>query len=69
MKFKVWVLAYGERTYATNGLSFDTIQEAVNYGKDLLSRWFGADKFSVLPDHPQFTGFLTPDIIQEQKVG
>ena len=48
-KFKVWVLGVGENSFCTNGLEFDTIVDAVIYGEDLLSRWFGAEDFKVLP--------------------
>ena len=47
--YKTWVLGVGENSYCTNGLEFDTVEKAVDYGEDLLSRWFGAEDFKVLP--------------------
>lgn len=68
MKYKVWVLAVGERTYSTNNLEFDTPEEATNYGDSLLSRWFGADKFAVLPVSDEFEGYLSPEVVKENRV-
>ena len=45
---KVYVRACGEESYSTNGLEFDTVKEARDYGNNLLSRWFGADSFEVV---------------------
>ena len=66
--FKVWVLGVGETTYATNGLDFNTIGEAKEYGNDLLSRWFGADRFVVLPVSDKFVGYLSQDVIDQNSV-
>jgi len=66
--YKVWVLGVGERMYATNGLEFNTISEAKSYGNDLLSRWFGAERFEVLPMDDRFSGFLSADVINENRV-
>lgn len=49
--YKVWVLAYGEINYATNGLEFNTIEDAIAYANDLLSRWFGAKEYAILPNN------------------
>ncbi len=55
--YKVYVRACGETSYCTNGLDFNTAEEARDYGNDLLGRWFGADRFEVLRvnknNHPQ----------------
>ncbi len=66
--YKVWVLGVGESTWATNGLDFDTIEKAKTYGNDLLSRWFGADRFVVLPMSDNFKGHLTQDVIDNNLV-
>ena len=66
--YKVWILGVGESTYATNGLDFDTIDDANSYGNDLLSRWFGADIFKVLPKSDEFKGFLSQDVIDKNSV-
>jgi len=50
MQYKVWVLGVGETTYATNGLLFDSIEDARAWGDGLLMRWFGAECYVVLPD-------------------
>ena len=59
--FKVWVKGVGETTYATNGLDFETVEAAKTWGNDLMSRWFGAESFLVLPKDDRFTGFLDAD--------
>jgi len=66
--FKVWILAVGEKNWNTNGLDFGTIDAANQYGRDLLSRWFGADKFVVLPKNDDFVGSLSQDVIDKNKV-
>jgi len=66
--YKVWILGVGENTWATNGRDFDTIEAARNYGNDLLSRWFGADRFAILPLDDKFKGFLSHDTINNNKV-
>ena len=60
--YKVWVLGVGESTYATNGLEFNTVDDATKWGNDLLMRWFGADRFVVLPVDDKYTGFLDSTI-------
>ena len=30
MQYKVWVLAYGESTWATNGLEFDSVEDGAH---------------------------------------
>lgn len=67
--YKVWCLATGENTYATNGLEFETVPEAEAYGHDLYSRWFGLEKWAVLPVDEKFTGFLSKDVVNENQVG
>jgi len=66
--YKVWVLAYGEKTWATNGLEFETAEDAGSYGRDLLSRWFGAKEFAVLPVSPEYVGYLSTDTVEKAKV-
>jgi hypothetical protein len=46
--FKVFCLATGEDTYCTNGLKFNTIEDAETYGKELFFRWWGLDKWMVV---------------------
>ena len=66
--FKTWIKGCGEKSYATNGLEFDTVDDAKNYGNDLLSRWFGAESFEVLPMRVDFQGFLSQEIVDTNKV-
>lgn len=49
MKYKVWILAAGERTYATNAVEYDTQEAAENAARDLFNRWFSANEWAVLP--------------------
>lgn len=44
--FKVYVQLKGE-TPKSNGLSFETVEDAKAYGRDLLSRWFVPIGFEV----------------------
>ena len=63
--YKVWILGVGESTYATNGVDFDTVDEATSWANDLLCRWFGADKFAILPKADEFAGFLSKDTVND----
>ena len=49
-KFRVDILGYGERTWATNRLRFDTYDEAVAYAHDLHGRWTMAHRLRVVTD-------------------
>lgn len=66
--FKVWILAVNEKSFATNALEFETVEEANTYGNDLLSRWFGADRFVVLPISDDFTGYVGIDVADANAV-
>ena len=50
-KFKVEVHVVGEPEdhYGTNTLRFKTKEDAEEYAQDLESRWFGMDKWRVVP--------------------
>lgn len=48
MKYRVMVLAHGERDYVGNGMRFDTEQEAQDYGQKLFDRWTACDDFKVV---------------------
>jgi hypothetical protein len=51
--YRVDVLVYGESTWATNALRFDTEAEALDYAMDLYSRWTMSDKMRIVAsDHP-----------------
>ena len=63
--FKVWIRGVGETTWATNSLEFDTIQEAKEWGSDLLGRWFGASEYDVLPTSDAFKGLLSTETVLE----
>jgi len=47
MKYKVMVLACGEREYVGNGLTFNTYEEAETYAIDLFLRWTALDDWKV----------------------
>jgi hypothetical protein len=66
--YKVWCLASGERTYATNGLEFETVAEAETYGRDLYSRWMGLEKWAVLPVSDEHKGFLSIEYVNANQV-
>lgn len=46
--FKVEVLAFGETTWASNGLRFATAAEAEVYAVDLAQRWMGVKDWRVV---------------------
>lgn len=48
MKYRVMVLAHGERDYVGNGLLFDTPEKAEAYGADLFARWTACDDYKVV---------------------
>jgi hypothetical protein len=66
--YKVWVLAAGETTYATNALTFDTIEEAKTYGQDLFMRWYSVEKWCVIPTEKAESGYLSKDFVEENAV-
>jgi hypothetical protein len=39
MKYKVWVIADSSGKWCANGLEFDSIEKAKEYGADLAWRW------------------------------
>ena len=67
MSYKVWILAVGENSWATNGLKFKSVELAQEYGRDLLSRWYGADRFAVLPLTDNFTGHLSHETVNKYR--
>ena len=46
--YKVYCLACGESTYATNGLKFNTLEEAETYGEELFFKWWGLSKWMLI---------------------
>lgn len=48
-KYRVVVSADASGMFAANGLQFDTIDQAIEYGKDLFSRWTLVTEWIVLP--------------------
>jgi len=67
--YKVWCLEVGGRSYATNALEFETVEDAKAYGNDLYSRWFTLDKWAVVPTSVATNGYLSPDVVESNKVG
>ena len=65
-KFKVWVLAAGESTYATNGVEHDSEEDAISAAENLFMRWFAANDWAVLLVGP--TGYLSADEIGAKHV-
>jgi hypothetical protein len=47
MAFKIWVMVCGETKAATNAMLYETEEEAVIAGNDLLGRWMAAVSFEV----------------------
>lgn len=45
--YKVWVQVYGETTWHTNGMTFDTRAEAEAYGSSLFDRWTQVENWEV----------------------
>lgn len=63
-KYKVWVLAAGETTYATNAMEYDTPEDGEAAAINLFNRWFAAKRWAVLPVSEEFTGYLTAAVIE-----
>ena len=66
-KYKVWVLAAGETTWATNALEFDTVDEANKWGSGLMWRWLAANDYAVLPVKPELTGYLSTETVERER--
>jgi hypothetical protein len=66
--YKVWILAYGETTWATNALEFETIKEARVYADELLSRWLGAKEYAILPVNDLFKGSLDHEVVLANQI-
>jgi len=47
MSYKVAIIATGESTASYNGLRFATKEEADHYARDLYSRWFGMESYTI----------------------
>jgi len=66
--FKVWVLAAGESTWATNGLEFESQAEGELWARDLMGRWFGAIAWAVVPLDAGTNGFMTQEWVDQNAV-
>lgn len=64
--FQVWVLASGERTFASNGKQYNSLEAAKEAGTDLFRRWWAVEKWAVLPVGPK--GYLTQAEVVESAV-
>ncbi len=54
-KLRMEVLAFGEGSWATNDLEFDTPEQATLHARDLYSRWMQVDKLRIVPaSHPKW---------------
>jgi hypothetical protein len=49
VKFKVEVIADNSGKWAGNGLTFDTVDAAEAYARDLMSRWTLVREWRVVP--------------------
>lgn len=47
-EYRADVAGSGEGTWATNALTFPTVEDATAYAHDLLGRWMGADMARVV---------------------
>ena len=67
MPLKVYV-DVGEPVWSTNGLEFDTYEDAWAYGSGLLFRWMAVREFAVVPVTSGFAGQLTTEAINKIRV-
>ena len=67
MPLKVYVDT-GEPVWSTNGLEFDSYEDARAYGSALLFRWMAVREFAVVPVSPGFYGELTTEAIRKIEV-
>lgn len=59
----------GEPVWSTNGLRFDTPDEAKRYGENLWSRWTSVRRFAVVEVPDDFgERQLTADQVEQMKV-
>jgi len=65
MKYKVWILGVGETSWASNALEYDDVESAKSAAISLFNRWFGADKWAVLPIKDEFVGFLSHETVDK----
>jgi len=58
---------HGSFTYSTNALTFDTIEEASAYARDLYSRWTATKRWAILPvsAEPDEGGHWSYDAVSE----
>lgn len=47
--FRAEVAVFGEANWASNALRFDSADEALEYARDLRSRWMMVDKIRAVP--------------------
>lgn len=47
--YRVDCVARGERNYASNSLTFSTVEDAEAYARDLYSRWTMLESWRVVP--------------------
>ncbi len=72
-KYKVWVIADSSGHWATNGLEFDSMDDANDWGIGLLMRWTAAKDYQVcqLSDDPNkeriSAGLTTSDALQRSR--
>jgi hypothetical protein len=68
IEFKVYVLADQSGKYATNALKFNSIEEAVEYAKDLYSRWTLVTDWAIIPTTECDGGMMLEDEIEDRAV-
>ena len=54
-KYKVEVQADNTGTWASNSLTFDTEEQAKDYGRDLFMRWTAVREWRVVPVESEVT--------------
>lgn len=64
-KYKVWFLVAGERTYATNQLEFDSVEEALEKeARPRFYAWTLTRKYAVVSTEAYSGGCPTPEVLE-----
>ena len=66
--FQVWVKTRGDANCSTNAVTFDTVEEAIEYAADLHSRWMLVMDWFVTPTDVGLEGHPSEDEVGEHRV-
>lgn len=59
--YKAWIKTTGDTTWSTNSLSFDTVDGAISYAKNLFGRWLAVEQWAVISTADATEGYYLID--------